>query len=55
MPAITSGSEDMVPDPAAVVVGERTGGGEEITPAGWVLIGGADGPEEDIVPTRDLI
>ena len=56
VPAITSGPEGMVPDPAAVVAGERSGGrGEEVTPAGWVLMGGADGPEEDTVPTRDLI
>ena len=55
-PAIASGPEAMVPDPAVTVAGEWTGGGgEETTPADWVLIGGADGPEEDTVPTRDLM
>ena len=56
VPAITSGPEEMVPNPAAVVADEQTGGGgEDIVPAGSAFVGGADGPEEDTVPTRDLI
>ena len=54
--ATTSGPEAMVPGPTVTVADEWTrGGGEETTPVDWVLIGGADGPEEDTVPTRDLV